>query len=502
MAQDNSMIEFNGPTVMNSAGINVGARNHSTILFQPHNTDGRLEITDWSLSDSSMHTMVDLQSYKSCLSVDNNSTLKMKDCGDFNELWGRSSDQYVLDLVTSSDYNPADVLGHSTYTSGGYIQFYPNPIIRGLGVGDTEFVCSANQVTSLDAPGMANTNNNGDRIPDTVSDKQDFWDYSWGGVCVRATGGSNVEVLNTHFLTGFNNVSSTILDVSAGSPQTTECGKVMIWNIADESSLRASHISVSGHYPGDTDYHGPSGFYVSADGTCNGEHNVLSSAPSSTADTGRLSILDSFGQHPGYNDLLDGASSIDARDTFDNKGPFRLYFSVKPIAKFIGYTRGTEGEFQLSSNLDAGYVWSDIPSAVEVGEPYQELSQGYNPSRDCSTPSPTNLSSIYQELGFQLDARAGGQPLSTTFFYASGMLDDSYANRIWLDDSAMNTFANAKNATKGTSGRPKLVSYYRAVREEFGEAHNGDPGNGSDGFRNGFGLGFRSSNISDFDRDV
>ena len=331
-------------------------------------------------------------------------------------------------------------------------------------------------------------------------------------MCVKADKGSKVKVLNTHFPCGWQNASSIILDVSAGTPATTTCGKLYIWNIGDESSLHASHISISGCYPGDATiddcYHGPSGVYVSGTGSCGGAYTALSAAPSATLNTGRLSILDSFGKHPGFP-ALNGVSAMEARSTFDNRGPFRIYFSVDPVAKFLGYTRGGDsrfpGSYQASSNLDAGYVWNTpgnpTPSAVELGEPYQELSQGYNPSRDCSTPHPHAVSAIHNQLGFQTAAAAGGEPLSTTFFYASGMLDDSYVSRIWLDDSAMNTFANAKNATKGTSGRPKLVSYYRAITSQYGSSYTGDGGN-TDGYRTGYGLGFRSSNIFDFNRDT
>ena len=327
-----------------------------------------------------------------------------------------------------------------------------------------------------------------------------------------------MNVLNTHFPCGWLNASAIVLDVSAGSHRsdaTANCSQLYIWNIGDDSSLHASQISVSGLYPGDTAYHGPSGLYVSAAGSCFTPNVALSSAPSATPDTGRLSILDSFGKHPQYA-LADGAAvqagaqPLGARTTFENKGPFRIYFSVKPIAKYLGYVRCGGGvdqkvftSVQLSSNLDpGGYTWPNTPSAVELGEPYQELAQGYNPSRDCSTTDPTTVSSIYNALGFQTAASDSGQPLSTTFFYASAMLDDSYVNRIWLDDSAMNTFANAKNAAKGTSGRVKLVSYYRATTAKYGESYTGEWGNTTEGDRKGYGLGFRSSNIFDFNRDT
>ena len=82
------------------------------------------------------------------------------------------------------------------------------------------------------------------------------------------------------------------------------------------------------------------------------------------------------------------------------------------------------------------------------------------------------------------------------------MLDDSYTNRVWLDDSAMNTFANAKNATKGTSGRTKLVSYYKATYNRFGAGYGGSGTLAAGGFRSDYGLGFKSSNIFDFEDNV
>jgi|15BtaG_2_1085339.scaffolds.fasta_scaffold00098_22 hypothetical protein len=498
-----SKVEFNGPTVLGRAGINVGANNNSIIKFAPHNTEGKLDVSSYALSDTNQHTRVEMQSFKSCLVADNGSTIEMKDCGDFNRLWAKSPDSYVTKatsgLIAASDYNASDANGTSLYTSGGYIQFYPNPITRGI-TDVTDPTALSYLVSTLDPIGGLDTSNT------PTFDPTEYSKYSWGGMCVRANKGSEVKVLNTHFPCGWQNASSVTLDVSAGVPATTTCGKLYIWNIGDDSRLHMSHISVSGNYPGDTGYYGPSGLYVSSVVGCGGAHVALSAAPSATPNTGRLSVLDSYGMRPAIAaDTATGVSAIEARTSFANKGPFRIYFSVDPMAHFLGYTRGGTagfaGAYQSSSNLDAGYSWDYPPSAVEIGEPLQELAQGYNPSRDCSTPDPTTVSAIYNQLGFQTAAAAGGEPLSTTFFYASGMLDESYVSRIWLDDSAMNTFANAKNATKGTSGRPKLVSYYRAVNAKYGSSYTGDFGN-TDGWRNGYGLGFRSPNIFDFNKDT
>jgi hypothetical protein len=505
---NSSKIEFNGPTVLTKAGINVGANNNSVIKFAPHNTEGKLDVSAYALSDTNQHTRVEMQAFKSCLVADNGSTIEMKDCGDFNQQWLQSTDSYVTKttsgLIAASDYNASDANGTTLYTSGGYIQFYPNPIMRDIAdVG--ALTPSSNLITGLKPVGAFESQYNTPTFAPTL-----YSSYSWGGMCVRADKGSEVKVLNTHFPCGWQNASSIVLDVSAGDAATTTCGKLYIWNIGDDSRLHMSHVSVSGNYPGDTGYYGPSGLYVSA---VVGVGPSLSAAPSATPDTGRLSILDSFGKHPAVAaNAATGVSSIEARTSWDNKGPFRIYFSVDPMAHFLGYTRGgtdaLSGAYQSQSNLDAGYAWGNLlPSAVEIGEPLQELAQGYNPSRDCSTLDPTTVSSIYNQLGFQTAAAAGGEPLSTTFFYASGMLDESYVTRIWLDDSAMNTLANAKNATKGTSGRPKLVSYYRAVTAKYGSSYTGDfgrftSGGAPNGWRKGYGLGFRSPNIFDFNKDT
>jgi hypothetical protein len=507
---NNSVVEFNGPAVFNNAGINVGVNNNSTINMLPHNENGVLQVTKYNLSDTDMHTQIVAQSYRSCFAANNNSTIVMKDCGDYIPYWNRSSDTYVTqDLILSSTYNPNDVEGISQYVSGGYIQFFPNPILDNA-LSTIPFSPSVDSLALSSIYPVLDSSN----APDLAGGVGDaaYYNYSQGGYCVRADKGSEVKVKNVHFPCGFLNPSSTILDVSAGL-SSTSCGKIFIWGIGQDSRLHASHIVVSGHYPEDVAYNGPSGVYVSA-AECDGLYTVLSAAPSATPSTGRLSILDSFGMQPAYvaGELPGGVSAMNAVLTPQNKGPFRIYFSVDPMAKFLGYTRGAnatyEGLYQSSSNLDAGYVWDTAnnpsPSAVEVGEPYQELAQGYNPSRDCSAPalprySGPALSSIYQELAFQNTLY---QPLSTTFFYASGMLDDSYTNRVWLDDSAMNTFANAKNATKGTSGRPKLVSYYKATYNRFGAGYGGSGAVGAGGFRQDYGLGFKSSNIFDFEDNV
>ena len=567
-ANNNSTVEFNGPTVMNNAGINVGANNNSTIKFAPHNRAGVLAPSAYCLSDTTMQTRVMLQSFKTCLGANNNSTIEMKDCGDFNTHWLNPDDvdldTYVTGtLVPNSIYNPGDRERKSVYLSGGYIQFYPNPEVSRLSMGTT-WSPSALYITPTAGivPTLGARN-----APVTTQGLGDnsYYKYGMGGWCVRADKGSEVIVKNVHFPCGFPNASSTILDLSAGT-STTLCGKIYMWGIGDDSRLHASYMSVSGHWTSSVPYNGPSGVYVSA--PWNPAHNcaapyagpaeALSAAPSATPDTGRLSVLDSFGLRKAYPSVQTCAAPLPAILVPQNKGPFRIYFSVNPVAKFIGYTRGgitddggggeeLANTFQLSSNLNAGVStqagtspWTGIngttyyaPSAVEVGEPYQVLAQGYNPSRDCSAiasgiladMSSSSLSAIYPQLAFQnptynyasgtqwilADATQRDYALSTNFFYGSAMTDPSYASRVWLDDSAMNAFANAKNCARASSGRNKLVSYYRSHFANYGAGFPGLQGSGpgapgsdlgSNSFTQGKGLGFKSSNIFDPGEDV
>jgi len=125
-----------------------------------------------------------------------------------------------------------------------------------------------------------------------------------------------------------------------------------------------------------------------------------------------------------------------------------------------------------------GYNFPDSATLI-TGPPKQLFAQGYDPSGDCSAvnnvgPNWTNASTIYQDLGFSsyieslpLDQQV--ENTASSFYYASAMITSDPQANIWLDESAMNTFANAKNGTLGTSGRKKLFSYYKAIYSDTGE---------------------------------
>jgi len=476
---------FCGPTIMAQHGINVLADNNSTIEFTPHQHENSkiYDPSGWQLSDPGNHTKVELQSYRACLVADNNSHIIMEDLGDYHKYWPVSAS-------VNADYNATDDLGSSANCVSGYMQFYPNPqsTVHTISVPKNVGLTS-DTASSLIAGGPIGT----EALHRTMS---------LGGTCLRAVNGSKVNVMNVHFPAGWANASAVFYDAS------DTCGRLYIWNIDDTSYLKASYTTVSAVYPGYSPYNGPSSLYAYTEG------HAVSGAPSSTPDTSTISVLDSFGASgttQGPDNLQAGcARGVYGKNGFQNRGPFRLFFSPRGPSKLLAYTISGEGDFQT----------------LNYGAPYQTLAQGYNLSGDVSAfgfdlstttgESAWGLShtAIYQNLypankGLHGTfagapsgpggggARYGGDytrnSAASSFFYPSEVLDPGYKHRIILDDAAMNTFANAKNATTGTSGRPVLVTYYRALKTAQGEGYDSNVV--------GFGIGFMSAGEFDLRRD-
>lgn len=401
--------------------------------------------------------MVELHSTRACLVANNNSTINMRNLGDYHSKWG-SNIQLILvhDGVSTdiADFNAQDSMGLELTTSGGHMQFYPNP----QSPQSSEFTNPVVTDSTHNLGSLADAFDVKylvDPIAGTVGDHQAI---SLGGVCVRACNNSTVNVQNVHFPTGWENASGVIYDFSGA------CSKLYIWNIADESQLKASYVSVSGDFPTSSVYHGPYSVY--------GEATAFSGAPSSTNETGSLSVLDTFGLSSSVASQPNG---VYGKSTFDNRGPFRIYVSPKGPAKFLGYVSGT---------------------SVIHGAPYQQLAQGYNPSGDCSSTVSGidwhDTGSIYRSLFPALKEPDGILSEASSFFYTSSMIAPGYENRILLDDSAMNLFANAKNGTTGTSGRSKIVTYVRNLQIPQGNSWDADQA--------GYGLGFLSATTFDLER--
>ena len=447
-ASNGSKVRFSGPTMIVQFPIDVLAENGSETLLEPQEN-----LPYWNLASSGNHTMVELHSTRACLVANNNSTITMRDMGDYHAWWSPAVQALLVEDggVPIANFNYDDAQGLQLATSSGYVQFYPNPQSSEIHTTYT------NPVEDLETHYVGDMSDTTKKylVEPLSNNEAAHKDYSYGGVCVKVSNGSEVNVKNVHFPAGWENASGAIYDFSS------LCSNLYIWNIADDSRLKAEYVSVSGAFGSESAYHGPQAVYKQGS-------TSVSGAPSSTPDTSSMSILDTFGIR---SNLVGYPNDFYGKIAYENRGPFRLFFTPNGPAKFLGYHDGVGG--------------------LIYGAPYQQLAQGYNPSGDCSAVSSTAWVSdgpIYQEL--YPEYRPGGTTYDgSSFYYVSSMLDPGYKNRVFLDDSGMNTFANAKNATVGDSGRLKLVTYFRNLVEAEGDSYDTNV--------SGYGLGFLSAGTFD-----
>jgi len=485
-AENNSTINIAGPTSISQYGVDVLAENNSTINIGPHKNNGTIDVSGFSLDKSTdNHTKVQLHSTRASLVVSKNSNLNLQDIGDYHAQW---DSKYLsdLDYPTANDATQGIALNTSSLTYGGFLQFFSNPLVD---AGQYNIVPQSIYPTNIH--GIDYDTN--EWVHASISKGTgDFDQISIGGMCVRALEGSKVNAKNVHFPAGWPNASGAYYDLSA-----TNCELLRIWNIADNSQLHASYLSVDGTHPQDSsgNYFGPSALWTSAFDT------GLSGAPSSTPDTSGASILDYYGL--GVN--TGGALGYYGKTSPENIGAFRLYVSPDPKAKLLGYPKiGSYNYRAQQPPANPNPMGYTVPNTAELvtGVPYQVIAQGYNPSGDCSAINNQgdtweNVSSVYQDLGFSAyieslpeDQRV--QNVASSFFYTSALLADGTSSRIWLDESALNTFANAKNGLLSTSGRKKIFNYYNPKSVYPGEGFN----------KTTEGKGFGSAGLFDLDRNL
>jgi hypothetical protein len=427
-AENNSTLIINGPTVVYQYGIDLLAEDNSKILISPpkDSTDQQLDISSITLADPFNHTAVELHSTRACIVVNKNSSLDIKDLGSYRTHWSKNS---YSSIVQSSgvDYQTISPAEFELYTSGGSLQFYPNPIAPANGTGyGLGSVYGAEAIVSpvAGADKFATT-----RYParglqylvDLNSTPINFSAATFGGMCVRALNNSIVNVHNVNFPTGWWNCSSPFYDGTKALTAGTACDRLFIWNIADTSKLKASYLSVSGLFPKSAEYVGPFGYWVSAS---NNRANY--GLPSSTPDTSSLSVLDNFGRNPSGTAFSTTAA--------DNYGVFRLYFSVDPMANSLSYSNNSADGFGSISQIYA---------------------QGYQPST--SLICNGFASSIYLNSR-QRNSLGVIQP--SGYYYGKDMVIDALTQNVILDESAANTFANAKHCASGKSNAAKKVAIY------------------------------------------
>lgn len=534
---NNSTINLHGPTAMAQFGVDALVEDNSVLNIEPakKRNEFGLEVSSFDLEDGANHTSVELHATRACLVANKNSTINMTDLGAYSVNWDRTTSGQAY-LNFGADY-PIDTFDTSSYTGSGCLQFYPNPQDDGtINDNDLDDINAGlgfnpgNNPTFVSVDGL-NRFFVTDPLVGVSPNYTNQAKITQGGVAVRATEDSVVNVKNVHFPLGTND---SPLDGFYYTTSGSNCEKFMIWNIADTSRLNASYLSVSGMHPIDSQYHGPSAFWASSeDGTNQGNayDAPASGAPEGTPDTGSLSVFDVFGAGSGVWQV---ASGVDVNRTFDrfypisgttlnddlayslgqagvnvsgtapnligagphisnNRGPFRIYFTPKPSARVL--------QTDLSGYLKGAHPHDGNFSGV-VGPAYQIFAQGYNCSGPLSAIVPTgeiNASGDFPDLlRLSYDSDNDGVPdklWTSGFYYCSEMLEDNPSQCI-LDESAARTFANSQHASVGIAGTPRRVTLVRArsdaASNRGSEAYTGDA-SGS--------VGFKSAAIFDLSRD-
>ena len=533
-----SEINLHGPTAIGQFGVDVLVENNSTLNIEPARARDAygLELSAFDLSARENHTSVELHATRACIVANKNSNINLADLGAYRVNWMRAANGQNA-VIDGFDYPPGVL--NEPYTSSGSLQFYPNP-------QDANAITDNNLDNLSDAAGL---NFIVPAVPqfrnkvflnrffvtsealNSASLNNDLTNITQGGVCLRATEDSVVNVKNVHFPVGTN---GSPLDGTYYTTSGVPCEKLMIWNIADTSRLNASYLSVSGMHPGDTLYHGPSSFWASSfDGVVGGPGNQAPAfgAPVNTPDTGSLSVLDAFGAGSSVWIIPSGVSFNSPFDAFypisgtvndatvsslagaginvsgtttykwgatehtaENQGVFRIYWTPKSSARVL--------QTDLSGYFEGAAPHAAGPFSGVVGPAYQLFAQGYNCSAPLSALVPTGQTNASGEhpdlLKLSYDSDGDGIPdqlWTSGFYYCDEMLEEN-PTQCMLDESAAETFANAKNASVGMAGRPKKVTLYRARNDAAGnrgsESYTGDT-SGS--------LGFKSAAIFDLSRD-
>lgn len=545
-----SEINLHGPTVVAQFGVDALVENNSTLNIQPPRVRDAygVEASAFDLDNTANHTAVELHSTRACLVANKNSNINLADLGAYGQQWERRA--AGLELIDDGVDYPIGIDGYniSSLLVSGSLQFFPNPqdssAITTYYLDDLENSNGAN-VTIPDFPVFTDsgsllqfiiTGGFADGKYGTGAGSRQW--ATQGGMCVRATQDSVVNSINVHFPFGVNN---SPMDGKFFTTSGSDCDKLMIWNIADTSRLNASYCSVSGLWPGSTQYHGPSALWMSsADGTNGGlEWDIPAhGAPALTPDTGSLSVFDAFGAGSSVWAIPSGTTMNTPFHRFyavsggANGGMFETGFNTETVSAMVGAginvssttvyqygadpnTSNNQGVFRIywTPKGSARFLMSDLSGYLEganpngvgsfsgvVGPPYQIFSQGYNCSAPLSALVPAgevNASSLAPDLlKLSSDTNGDGFPdalWTSGFYYCSEMLEEN-PTQCMLDESAAKTFANSQNASIGQSGRPKKVTLFRSrdAGSRGSEAYTGDM-SGT--------VGFKSAGIFDLKRD-
>ena len=540
-AGENSKIRISGPSKISQFGVATLAENNSTIEVGPaHAADGSYDL-NLNPSDPWGHTKLDIQATRACMVVANNSNLNLSKCG--------------TSASATNSYNTASTnLSDDGYHVSSYIQFHPHGFTSAAYDDDAGKFCTEDFKAKLSTPGALNRQAMGLNSLASPT-KEQHESTTTGGMCVRAVGGSNVNVDQTNFevhlgcaavsgayynIEGSGNEgigiyhgsgwgSAAITDVTMFGDKDNHYGgsKIHMWNIADNSRIVASNITINRVDGSSTDYHGPAGAWGSPAAW---GHNA--------------GPLDYYGPAGAWQ--LEYAADASA---MRNSGPFRLLTGVN--ADLMSYCEGTS---QASgTSLNYGHA-NDGPKKYG-GSPIAQINaQGYAAPGTVAQPladsdirfhgkiegcfitsshgNPLTMTNAAQpifgarwgEVGIDLsatnDRKFIANPMMTRYdSYVPDTLRETTGNseilgvpafpnfpippihmdwqgylRNFFDESASNAFANTKH---GASKMIKLCSIFRSTTDPLtgGEGKDGDiSGNYT------FGLGVRSLNMFDLDK--
>jgi hypothetical protein len=543
-----SKLNISGPTHIGQTDYAVVCDNNSVVNFTPHlaSDSESLALDEWSLSSTDNHTSVEVYGKNACLVANNNSVIRMRDLGAFTPLWETALSSTGDQLYYSTD---SDALtGHDVLTSAGSFVFYPYTQGSETVWQNARAIQTQLNIT-VAPPRVFNSITTANGVdynyflkwlgnPSDTAALQRL--YTNGGVCVKATNNSTVDVKNVNFHATKANADEVFLDPTINKAEG--CNDLRIWSFATGSTLNASQLSVSSSYPSYAGYTGPRALYYSGVGydCSNAAYGAFSLDPytdgqrfvpnlpqwrrfnpnlgsypelaglESVSGQGyfedmplsSLSILDFFGLGCSACSGIEQVENSLERQYFEawsvkrynadnpygfgvsgtplNSGPFRLFLEIDPAAKALSY-------------LDASNV------EVYDNRPFQTLAQGYFLSGSCSATT-SSMDNFYPSLRM-VTASAyenDGSGLAVSGFSGSGYYHPKdfvmpHRYNILLDESASNVFANSKNASIPILGREKLVNIYRPT--------NADGGTNSLAL-SGFGNGFRVTSIFDIEKDL
>ena len=107
-AGQGSTINIAGPTSIVQFGVDALAEDNSTIKISPHERDGAIDVSGYSLHDPLNHTRVQLHSTRASLVANRNSVLDIHDLGDYHLYW---DPKYVADKPDYPTGNAAGAFG-------------------------------------------------------------------------------------------------------------------------------------------------------------------------------------------------------------------------------------------------------------------------------------------------------------------------------------------------------------------------------------------------------